>query len=189
MKRLVAITLVLTFAQCVDVAADPPKPERFARRWIYSNPGFDLRKDDQAEQLLELIARAKQAGYNGLTVRTGRLAKFEYLPPAVYYRNAERVRKAAEAANIELIPLAMRINGYSNGTLANNPNLAEGMPVRDCVFQVQDGQAMVAESQNLLPFGDFENFSQPDRPDGWGFVDAPGKVSFEDRDVRHSGAA
>jgi hypothetical protein len=189
MKRLVAITLLLMFAQCVAVAADPPKPERFARRWIYSNPGFDLRKDDHAERLLALIARAKQAGYNGLTVRTGRLAKFEYLPPAVYYRNAERVRKAAEAANIELIPLAMRINGYSNGTLANNPNLAEGMPVRDCVLEVQEGQPRVAESENLLPFGDFEAFSISNRPDGWSFVDAPGKVSFEDRDVRHSGAA
>ena len=161
--------------------------ERFTRRWLYTHPGFDLRKDDQADDLIKLIHRAKKAGFNGVSVRTSRLMIRGFKLPDNYYANIKRAVKAAEEADIELIPRVMSINGYSNALLSNNPNLAPGVPVRGCLFEVKDGKATVANKQNLLDFGDFENYSQPNRPTGISFLDVPGEVSFQDTEVVHSG--
>lgn len=163
------------------------KKERFARRWLYTHPGFDLRKDDQADSLIKLIHRAKKAGFTGVGVRASRLMIRGFSLPKNYYTNIERAVKAAKEADIELIPRVMSINGYSNALLSNNPNLAPGVPVRDCLFVVKDGKATVANKQNLLEFGDFEKYSQPHRPDGITFLDVPGEVSFQDTEVVHSG--
>ena len=139
--------------------------------------------------MIDLIRRVGAAGYNGINVRTGWLMVVRATPTKQHLANIDRVRKAAEEAGVEPIPLAMQINGYASWALANNPNLAEGMPVRDCVFQVKDGKATVAQSENRLPFGDFEKFSKPNRTDGWAAVDGPSVVAFEHREVKHSGDA
>jgi hypothetical protein len=41
----------------------------------------------------------------------------------------------------------------------------------------------------LISGGGFEAFSTPHRPDGWDWLDLPGKVAFEDRETRHGGQA
>jgi hypothetical protein len=184
--------LVLVHLTCLAVsglAADSPTGERFKRRWISTHPGFNLQRDDQADQLIELISRGQKAGYNGVVIATSRMQLLQVTQPRSYYLNAERVRKAAEEASVELIPRVMRINGYSNNLLSNDPNLAPALPVRNCVMQVQDGKATVTNNESLLTGGAFEKFSRPNRPDGWDWLDVPGKVSFEDRNVRHSGKA
>lgn len=188
MKSRVTLTVLAVF-QIPLFAGDDPDTPRFARRWVYTYPSFDLRHDDQTDAMIDLVRRVGAAGYNGINVQTGRLMVFRVPPTKQHLANIERVRQAAEDAGVEPIPVAMQINGYSSWALSNNPNLAEGMPVRDCVFQVKDGKATVAQSENRLPFGDFEKFSEPNRPDGWAAVDGPGVVAFEDREVRHSGEA
>ncbi len=188
-RHIVLGLLLLTCWKSEGAAADPVTAERFARRWVYVHPGFNLQRDDQADQLIELINRARKAGYNGVSIGTNRLQLLQIEQPQSYYENTERVRKAAEEAGIELIPRVMSINGYSNDLLSNNPHLAPAMPVRDCLLQVRNGKATVASTENLTPGGSFEKFSRPNRPDGWDWLDAPGDVSFEDRDVRHSGEA
>lgn len=188
MKTLMAATLLLI----VNVSSafsqdDATDTGRLTRRWVYLHPGFDLRKDEQAEQMLALVERAGKAGYNGMSVPTGRLKLLDWKQPESYYRNIERVRVAAEEAGLELIPRVMSFNGYANGTLSNNPNLAAALPVRDCVLEVRDGKAAVAMPENLIPLGGMEEFSRPDYPDGWTFVDAAGSVTFADSEVKHSG--
>ena len=59
-----------------------------------------------------------------------------------YFRNVERVKAAAARARIELIPAVFSI-GYSNGLLAHDPNLAEGLPVVDQPFVVKNGVAVL----------------------------------------------
>lgn len=163
------------------------KADRYSRRWVFLHPGFDMRKDDQTEAMLALLERIGKAGYNGVSVPTGRLQLLHWKESDNFYANMERVRVAAEEAGLEVIPRVMGFNGYANGMLSNNPNLAAALPVRDCVLEVRDGQATIASTDNILPLGDLELFSQPDRPDGWTFVDKPGQVTFADRDVVHSG--
>jgi hypothetical protein len=189
MSRFCFVLAHLTCLAVSGLAADSPTGERFSRRWISTHPGFNLQRDDQADQLIELIHRGEKAGYNGVVFGTSQLQLLQVKQPRSYYVNAERVRMAAEEAGVELIPRVMGINGYSNDLLSNDPHLAPALPVRECVMQIQNGQATVANAENLIPGGTFENFSLPNRPDGFGWLDVPGKVSFKDQEVRHSGKA
>ena len=112
-------------ACCQDSQSAPAESERYSRRWVFMHPGFDLRQDDQADEMLAVIERIGKAGYTGVSVPTRRLRLLTWKQPDNYYRNMERVRVAAEEAGLELIPRVMGFNGYANGMLSNNPNLAE----------------------------------------------------------------
>ena len=52
------------------------------------------------------------------------------------------MKAAAAKAKLELIPAVFSI-GYSNGLLAHDPNLAEGLPVIDQPYVVKDGVAVL----------------------------------------------
>ena len=187
MGRFGCALLFLAWLPVATCGAEPSTGERFTRRWVSTHPGFNLQRDAQSDQLIDLIRRVQKAGYNGVVFGTSQLQLLQVTQPQSFFVNAKRVRKAAEESGIELIPRVMSINGYSNDLLSNDPHLAAALPVRDCVFEVRNGQATVAESVNLLTGGTFENFSRPNRPVGWDWLDVPGEVSFEDRVVKHSG--
>src|SRR5206468_3730138 len=63
--------------------------------------------------------------------------------PEKYFKNVARVKDAAAAAKIEIIPTVFPV-GYSDGLLAHDPNLAEGLPVRDAPFVVKGREAVLA---------------------------------------------
>lgn len=183
----VITAIALTHCHIAICQSEQDSSERFARRWVYLHPGYDLRRDDQVEQMLALFERIGKAGYNGVSIPTGRLQLLGWKEKDNFYTNMERVRVTAEEAGLEIIPRVMGFNGYANGMLSNNPNLAAALPVRDCILEVHTGKAELSATENLIPLGGLEKFSRPDYPDGWGFVDAPGRVTFADREVKHSG--
>ncbi|MCA9052241.1 MAG: hypothetical protein KDA75_00315 [Planctomycetaceae bacterium] len=188
MKPFWKAALCLLLTTMSPVRADQPADaERFSLRWVYAHPGFDLRTEEGTQQWLDLITRAKRAGYNGVCIKTGPLEQLGARQPDAYYSNTERIRAHAASLNVELIPSVMRMNGYSNGILSNNPHLAAGIPVKDCEFVVVDGNATLADSGNLIAGGDFESFAILNRPEGWDWIDLPGKSAFEDNETRHSG--
>lgn len=151
-------------------------------RWVYAPCNFQV--NERVDQLIALMERAKQAGYNGALVTDYKWGRFDGRPEH-YYRNLERTHQAAERIGIELIPAVMPV-GYSGSILMNNPNLAEGIAVRDCPMVVTDGKAVVADAENLLPFGGFED-PAGDKLPGWDWVDGPGLSSFADTKSKHSG--
>jgi hypothetical protein len=163
------------------LAAEEP-PSSTPALWVYAPCNFQV--SERVDQLIDLLRRAKKAGYNGALLTDSKFARFADRP-AHYYDNLRRTKKAADEIGIELIPMVGSF-GYSNDLLQNDPNLAEGLPVRDCVFVVKDGRAALADAANLLPFGDFEQFKDQ-RPAGWDFVDGPGQSLFADTDVKHGG--
>ena len=79
--------------------------------------------------------------------------------------------------------------GYSSGLLSHDPNLAEGLPVRDALFTVHNQAAQLTPdpASDFSP-GDFEK-ADNNRFAGWDFQDGIGKSSFFDREVKHGGAA
>ena len=159
--------------------------QRFPHRWIRAS--LNLQVDSQAETAVALIRRAQQAGYTGLLINDAKFGRVCESRPTQFYTNVGRVRGAAELAGIELIPLVMPI-GYSNPIVSCNPNLAEGIPVRDCEFLVNGGEARVANDREFVPSGGFEEFAG-DRPAGWDFVDGPGRWTHRDTEMFHSGKA
>jgi hypothetical protein len=107
------------------------------------------------------------------------------LPPR-YFKNVARVQKAAAAAGVEIIPTVCPI-GYSAGLLAHEPNLAEGLPVRDAPFVARGGLAVPApDAAPRFVNGDLEDVSG-DRFRGWPHQDEPGQSTFVDRAIVHGG--
>jgi hypothetical protein len=176
---------VAVLAGAGGAAADlpaPAKPESL--RWVYAPLNFQV--DAAVDDLLTLMKRAKAAGYTGLLItdsKFGRMAD----RPAHYYVNLERTRQAAAALGLELIPACCPV-GYSNDVLQNNPNLAEGIAVRDAPFIVQGKEAVLADRENLLPGGGFEEL-KGGKFAGWDWTDGPGVSTVQDAAVRHGGAA
>jgi hypothetical protein len=73
-----------------------------------------------------------------------------------YFKNAARVKEAATAAAIEIIPCVCPM-GYSSGLLAHDPNLAEGLPVKNAPFIVKNREATLAPDTAVrLQNGDLE---------------------------------
>ena len=157
------------------------KQPLFAKRWVYAS--YNLLVDDSAEQLIKLIDRAGKAGYNGVVLADFKLNVLERLPKR-YAQNVARVQQAADRAGVEIIPAIFPI-GYSEGLLTHDPNLAEGVPVKDAPFVVKKGRA-VLESTMRLRNGSLEDV-KGDRFVGFSFQDDPGKSTFADHKVVHKG--
>lgn len=113
--------------------------------WVYVSTNFQV--DQNTDQLIALLQRAKSAGYNGAVITDYKFGKIDDRIER-YYRNLRRTRQAAEKLDIELIPCVMPI-GYSNSILQNDPNLAAALPVKDCLFIAKDGAVSVANTSTL----------------------------------------
>ena len=180
-KSLWIVVSILAFT-CVGRTASAAEAPWL---WVYTPTNFLV--NENADHLIDLMKRAKKAGYTAFVVsdtKFARLADHNGDRPPRYFDNMRRVARAADEIGIEIIPMVGSF-GYSNDILQNDPNLAEGLAVRDCPFVVHDGKA-AAEDANLLPAGDFETF-KGDNPAGWDYVDGPGKSAFADAEVKHGG--
>lgn len=167
----------------IPASADKAKKPRYAERWVYAS--HNLLVDKEADKLVALIERAGRSGYNGLVLADFKFNNLENMPPG-YFKNVARVRQAAAAAGIDIIPVVFPI-GYSEGLLAHDPNLAEGMPVRDAPFVVKGGEAvLVPDPAARIVNGDLEEV-KGDRFLHFDFQDDPGKSTFADRQVVHHG--
>lgn len=132
-------------------------------RWVYVSS--NLQVDANADQVIALLQRAKACGYTHLLIKDSKFARIPTLPKR-YFQNVERVRLAAKAAGIELVPAVFSV-GYSNDLLWNDPNLAEGLPVKDALFVVKDYIAShVPDPLVILKDGGLLNRK------AWGFIDA-----------------
>jgi hypothetical protein len=165
------------------VAAKDPGPAPYADRWVYAP--FNLLDDRKVGQLISIIRRAGKSGYTGIVLADYKFATLRFQPPA-YFKNLERVRRAAEDAKLEIIPAIFPI-GYSNGLLAHDPNLAEGVPVKDAPFVVKGREAvLVPDPATRVVNGGLEE-AEGDSFRGFLPAGGPGKTTFADREVAHGG--
>jgi hypothetical protein len=177
-RHFFPLVLLLT----VGLAAQAQEP-RYADRWFYAS--FNLLVDKSADDLIALIKRAGKSGYNGMLLADYKFNILERMPDR-YFKNVDRVKKAAGDERIEIIPAVFPI-GYSNGLLAEDVDLAEGMPVTDAPFVVKDGVAkLVPNPASHIVNGDLER-TKGDRFLGFDYQDDPGKSSFADHKVTHHG--
>src|SRR5438874_8471365 len=139
MRTTLALLAVLAVAR--PAAAADPTP-KYADRWVYLM--YNLQVDANADEAIKVIDRAAKAGYTGVVLADFKLSILDHVTQN-WFKNAERVKKAAAAANIEIIPAVFPI-GYSSGLLFHDPNLAEGVPVKDAPFVVKGGQAVPVPS-------------------------------------------
>lgn len=152
-------------------------------RWFYL--GTNLLVGENVDRAIKVMERAAKAGYNGVLLADYKFNILDRMPER-YFQNAKRVKRKAEELNLDIIPAVMPI-GYSNGLLAHNPNLAEGLPVRDAPFIVKNGSAdILPDPQTKLNNGDFEEVAG-NRFLGWAFQDGIGRSTFADRSIVYAG--
>ena len=137
MFRQIVVISILAFGITTTQA-------ELAKRWVYCS--FNLWVDKNVDELEGIMRRAASSGYNGILLSDSKFGKLGDMD-AHYFRNIERVKRLAAELKLEIVPEVFPI-GYSESLLWHDPNLAEGLPVRDALFVVRDGLAhAVADPQ------------------------------------------
>lgn len=171
-------TWALLAVVCALVAAGPAYSDRFV--WIF---GWGLEKDSDVQEIEAVLETAAAHGFNG-AVMAGGFDSLSTKSPD-YFRRLDEVKQAADRLDLELIPSVFSV-GYG-GVLGQDPNLAEGLPVDDALFVVNGAEArLVPDPPVALVNGGFEDFNGFSFM-GYRFYDGPGKISFPDTQVYHSG--
>ncbi len=181
MWRILTICGLLFIGVLVSIGIPTDFQDRFV--WIF---GWGLGRDEDVAQISGILEVASKCGYNGAVLAAGldSLCKRD----ENYFRRLNEVREMCSRLNLELIPSIFSV-GYGGGVLAHDRNLAEGIPVKDALFIVKGNKAFhIPDHQVQVINGGFEEF-EGNRAKWFSFHDEPGKVSFIDTQVKHSGNA
>jgi hypothetical protein len=177
------ILLVLIGAPGRASDSIPPRPLPY--RWLYLSA--NLLPAENIPGVEALLRRAAGVGYTGIVLSEYKFHILDRMGPS-YFAHVERIKSLAKDLKLELIPCIFPI-GYSGGILTHDPNLIEGIPVKDAPFLVQGGKADLAPDPDIgIKNGGFEE-AQGDKAAGWDLQDYPGRSSFLDRETKHSGDA
>lgn len=111
--------------------------------WLYYPT--NLLVDKNVDTLRDIWTRAAAAGYSHVLLADSKFAKLGDLGENSkrYFANIARTKKIAAELKLQLVPALFEV-GYSNSLLWHDPNLAEGLPVKNQPFIVKDGQARPA---------------------------------------------
>ena len=144
MKSTLAAVLLLS-TLLGPAGAEPqdgaPKPDLY----LYYQTNFLVDKNVDAAQ--EIWSRAAKAGYTKIVVADSKMGKLGDMDKR-YFQNLDRAKKIAADLKMEIIPAVFHI-GYSNTMLWHDPNLAEGLPVKDALFVVKGGEADVVADPSV----------------------------------------
>jgi hypothetical protein len=125
----------MTLILATLLALQPQEKLELNERWFYFP--FDLREEKHVLKFQELAARAAKVGYNGVLLEDPCFGKLPLMEPG-YFEHLERVKASAAANGLAIIPALFQI-GHSENVLAQDPNLAVGLPVKDALFVVRNG--------------------------------------------------
>lgn len=175
---ILCLALALPLMSCAQT-------DELRYRWFYLGTNFLV--DDNVPSAQDLLRRAAAAGYNGVLLTDSKFGRLDAMPRR-YFDNVATFKATADELGMDIVPCVMPI-GYSESLLCHNPNLAEGIPVRDALFVAEgDSADVVADPPVELPGGGFEQY-QGHRFTGWDWQDNAGESIFVDTEVRHSGNA
>ncbi len=158
---------------------------RYEQRWFYAQT--NLQVAENVDRLIGVMERAAASGYNGVVLAD---YKFHILDrvPDFYFTNVTRLRQAAQTHGIEIIPAIFPI-GYSDGLLAHDPNLAEGLPVCEVPFLVRGSRAELEPLAGAGLEQPMDRDLDGDRFQSFSYQDEPGRATFVDRVEKHAGVA
>lgn len=174
----ISLLVLLLLISSICIAEQPQK------RWVYIQT--NLLVDKNVEQVLDVLHKSAGFGYNGIVIADSKFMMWN-IQGDKYRKNCTLVREECRKLKLEFIPCVFP-NGYGNELLAHDPNLAEGLPVKNAVFIARNGMLVPATDILTIVNGGFEDY-KGNSPTGYSFVDEPGKISFVDTDVKYEGKA
>jgi len=145
-----------------------------SERWLFVFRDHTV--PGKVEKTMELLPRAKAAGFNGILLSDHHLLTIDRMPEW-YRRDIVRVREAIRGHGFRLIASCMPV-GYAGSILAYDPNLAEGVPVRGARFVARGGELRFEQDPPVaLVNGSFAS-SDGERFDGWEVQTGLGETLF-----------
>ncbi len=160
-------------------------PRNWEKRWLYLSANLVL--DENMPKIEALLRRSSAAGYNGVLFSDVKTLSWWKLPEAAGWKaNAGRLRAMTKDLGLELVVCVFPF-GYAEGFLANDPNLAAGVPVKGAELR-RLGDTLVVEQAAVVANGSFHEH-RGDRVVGFDLQDNPGKASFIDTLVHKDGNA
>ena len=143
--------------------------------WVYCSA--NLAEDGEVDQLEEVWRRAAAAGYARVVLDDAKFSRLGEMDER-YFANVARLRRLARELSLDVMPSVFPV-GRSNALLALAPELAEGLPVRDALFEVRGGRA------TLVPDPPVRFGARPDLADP-GVVLAGDSARVSARGGRHA---
>jgi hypothetical protein len=141
-----------------------------------------LKNEKSIAQLLSLFPRAAKVGYNGVLLNG--INGFDR--SASYAEAVTKAQTAATMYGLEIIPCVLMHN--SSSLVYQDPNIAEGLPVKDALFVVNGREAKLQPDPAIeITNGGFEE-AVGNKFTDWG-QDEPNLTTFFDQAVAHSGKA
>ncbi len=117
--------------------------------WFYQ--ATNLLVDNNIDALEALWRRAAAEGYTHVLLADSKFARLNEMPPR-YFEHVQRVKQLAKSLHMQIVPAVFPV-GYSNDILSQDPNLAEGLPVRDQPLVVRNNQALPAPDSSIALTG------------------------------------
>ncbi len=155
------------------------------KRWVYI--ASNLYVDENVQKIEDVLRRARQAGYTGVLFSDTKTLMWPLLPePERWRKNAAKVRATATKLGLELVACVFPF-GYGEPFLANDTNLAAGLPIRNAAL-VRRGNRLVPEQPAGVGNGSFEEY-RGERVADFGLQDDSGKGSFVDTAIYREGRA
>ncbi|MGD0522132.1 MAG: hypothetical protein ABSA48_12815 [Terracidiphilus sp.] len=188
MNKSLALFALLGVVIATGAVAPDQQKTIYPDRWLYldnSSVEVALQSDKDLEVRLGLIRTAAEHGLTAIVLPgMDRLS----LASPEYLARLSKVKEVADANHMEIIPEGFGIK-YGKPALEIDKNLAEGLLVKDALFVAKgDTARFVADSPTKLVNGGFEEY-KGDRFSGFATQDEPGKMTFVDTSVFHSGKA
>ena len=148
-KKIVPIILItLGLALGSTAAARKVYPYRWVRI------GADLRTDQGLEKVRSVVETAAQHGLNGILLSAG-LDSMDLQPPD-FLRRLQQLKQYCDARHVDIVPCIMSA-GYGDEVLQHDKNLAAGLPVKDALYIVSQGEARLAPDPGVeIVNGGFE---------------------------------
>lgn len=117
-------------------------------RWVYVSANFLL--PAEVNRVEQLMKECRPPGYTHLLITDSKFCRLKELDKR-YFQNIARIAATAKQLDLKLVPAVFPV-GYSNSLLSQNVNMAEGLPVRNALFEIHGKEAtLVADPVVSLP--------------------------------------
>jgi len=153
-------------------------------RWVYVSRS--LQRDSDLVDIKNIVKTASESGLNGMVLAAG-LDRLDGRDQE-YIERLKQVRQLCKQQDFEIIPIVLSV-GYGGSVLAEDKNLAAGLPVKDALFVVQNNQARFIPSTTAKILNPGLEQYEGNSLKGYNFHDRPGEVSFIDKEIFNSGTA
>jgi len=186
------LTLVMFAALLASLARECQGQDRkaplmgeYPYRWVYVSRS--LQRDSDLVDIKNIVKTASESGLNGMVLAAG-LDRLDGRSTE-YFERLKQVRQLCKQQDFDIVPIIFSV-GYGGSVLAEDKNLAAGLPVKDALFVVENNQAhfVPGTTAKIINPG-FEQYEGNNLKGykGYNFHDRPGEVSFIDKEIFNSG--